>query len=205
MLCGTRCRLQHMRSKWVVSVELCVPVKQAEALPPIATADANHNGIPDGYEFAQTAEFVTAREWRQRSVPMAALLGISTDGFHPLDRVQVSPLIRGQGSRSLGQTAQEGSDWTTPSHLSSWPFTSQAACFFTIVFMTNMRSVIQQSMELPASREWSAAATSLQHIGNRCRCTEVALEVHACYDTTTHAPNNTRRSLAVAIASQKQL
>ena len=196
MPCGTRCRLQHMRSGWVVSVGMCVPVKQAEALPPIATADANHNGIPDGYEFAQTVEFMTAREWRQRSVPMAALLGISIDGFHPLDRVQVTPLIRGQGSRLLGWTAQEGSDWTTPSHLSSCSFTLQAACLFTIVFMMNMLSVVQQSME------WSAAATSLQHVGNTCRCTEVAPEVHACPVTTTHAPNNTRRSLAVAIASQ---
>ena len=62
---------------------------QAGAPPQASHADANHNGIPDGYEFAQTADFYNHREWRQRGVPMAALLGTSSADFHPAEREQV--------------------------------------------------------------------------------------------------------------------
>ena len=67
---------------------------QADFPAPGSEADANHNGIPDGYEFAHAAEFVTEREWRHRGVPMAALLGISTHGFHPSNHAQVPQHIQ---------------------------------------------------------------------------------------------------------------
>ncbi len=72
-------------------------MSQAEAPLHPSQADANHNGVPDGYEFTQTADFYNHHEWRQRGVPMAALLGTSSNDFHPADRMQVLP------STSTGQ------------------------------------------------------------------------------------------------------
>jgi len=75
---------------------LCV-LAQAGVTSDANQADSNHNGIPDGYEFAQTADFYNHHEWRQRGVPMAALLGTSSTDFHPAERMQVFP------STSLGK------------------------------------------------------------------------------------------------------
>ena len=71
----------------LLSCSVCLV--QAGVQPPASQADANPIGVPDGYEFAQTAGFSERREWRQRGVPIAALLGMSTDKFHPAKRMQV--------------------------------------------------------------------------------------------------------------------
>ena len=78
----------------------CVPCAQGVAPLPASLADANHNGIPDGYEFAQTADFYPHHEWRLRRVPMAAVLGISTDAFHPGESKQVTCYAFAQGVSS---------------------------------------------------------------------------------------------------------